>query len=89
MGKEIRCAPKVCTSTAALALIESFGTDGNPGSLTDFDLTDAILLFGHNMAETQTVLWSRVLDRLNGPRRPKLIVVDPRRTITARHADDR
>jgi ferredoxin-nitrate reductase len=78
---------RLCTATAAMALIESFGTDGDPGSYNDFDLTDAIFLFGHNMAETQTVLWSRVLDRLAGPRRPKLLVVDPRRTATAKAAD--
>jgi anaerobic selenocysteine-containing dehydrogenase len=39
------------------------------------------------MAETQTVLWSRVLDRLAGPRPPKLIVIDPRETPTAQEAD--
>jgi anaerobic selenocysteine-containing dehydrogenase len=39
------------------------------------------------MAETQTVLWARVLDRLHGPDRPALIVVDPRGTPTAAEAD--
>ena len=78
---------RLCTSTAAVALIESFGTDGNPGSFTDFDTTDAFFIFGHNMAETQTVLWARVLDRLAGPNRPRLVVVDPRHTATAREAD--
>jgi ferredoxin-nitrate reductase len=78
---------RLCTATAATALIESFGTDGAPGSLTDIDVTDALMLFGHNMASTQTVIWSRVLDRLAGPNPPKLLVVDPRRTVPARHAD--
>ncbi|MEJ7743840.1 MAG: hypothetical protein WKF73_15650 [Nocardioidaceae bacterium] len=31
------------------------------------------------MAETQTVLWMRILDRLAGPNPPKIICVDPRR----------
>jgi ferredoxin-nitrate reductase len=78
---------RLCTATAAMALIESFGTDGPPGSYEDFDVTDAILLVGHNMAETQTVLWSRILDRRRGPRPPKLVVIDPRRTATAAEAD--
>jgi ferredoxin-nitrate reductase len=78
---------RLCTATAAVSLIESFGTDGAPGSYTDFDVTDAIFLVGHNMASTQTVLWARVLDRLEGPRPPKLVVVDPRRTQAARRAD--
>src|SRR3954453_3912076 len=78
---------RLCTATAATALIESFGTDGAPGSYTDFDVTDAIFMVGHNMASTQTVLWARVLDRLDGPNPPKLAVVDPRRTQAARRAD--
>src|SRR4051794_6700994 len=77
---------RLCTATAATAYIESFGTDGHPGSYTDFDTTDAIMLFGNNMAATATVLWSRVLDRLDGPNPPKLLVVDPRRTMSARRA---
>ncbi|WP_306420796.1 hypothetical protein [Arthrobacter sp. JCM 19049] len=36
---------------------ESFGSDGQPGSYRDIDACDALFLFGHNMAETQTVLW--------------------------------
>jgi anaerobic selenocysteine-containing dehydrogenase len=78
---------RLCTATAAVSLIESFGTDGAPGSYTDFDVTDAIFLVGHNMAATQTVLWARVLDRLEGPNPPRLVVVDPRRTQAARRAD--
>jgi anaerobic selenocysteine-containing dehydrogenase len=78
---------RLCTATAALSLIESFGADGAPGSYTDFDTTAAIFLVGHNMASTQTVLWARVLDRLDGPNPPKLVVVDPRPTVAARRAD--
>jgi ferredoxin-nitrate reductase len=78
---------RLCTATAALALIESFGTDGDPGSYEDFDVTDAIFHVGHNIAFTQTVLWSRILDRLHSANRPKLIVMDPRKTETAKHAD--
>lgn len=65
---------------------ESFGSDGQPGSYTDVDFTDCLFLVGHNVAATQTVLWSRMLDRLSGPNPPKLIVVDPRESETAKHA---
>jgi ferredoxin-nitrate reductase len=77
---------RLCTATAALALIESFGTDGNPGSYEDLDITDCVVHVGHNIAFTQTVLWSRILDRLHGSNPPTLIVIDPRRTETAAHA---
>jgi len=65
---------------------ESFGSDGQPGSYTDIDYTDTIFMVGHNMAATQTVLWSRILDRLAGPNPPRLVVVDPRLSESARRA---
>ena len=46
-----------------------------------------IALYGHNMAETQTVLWTRILDRLAGPNPPAIVCVDPRLTPVARAAD--
>ena len=78
---------RLCTATAEWALIESFGCDGNPGSYRDVDLCDTLFLVGHNAAETQTVLWSRMLDRRRGPDAPRLVVADPRATPTAREAD--
>jgi anaerobic selenocysteine-containing dehydrogenase len=77
---------RLCTATAGESLKESFGCDGQPGSYTDVDHTDAICCYGHNVAETQTVLWMRMLDRLHGPDRPELVVVDPRLTPVAREA---
>lgn len=78
---------RLCTATAAEALKETFGCDGQPGSYTDVDHCDVLFLVGHNVAETQVTLWERMLDRLEGPHRPKLVVVDPRPTVPARHAD--
>ena len=77
---------RLCTATAGAAFGESFGTDGQPGSYTDIDHCDAIFLYGHNVAETQTVLWARMLDRLDGPHPPRLVCVDPRRTKVAERA---
>lgn len=77
---------RLCTATAAEALKESFGCDGQPGSYTDVDHADVIALFGHNVAETQTVLWARMLDRLVGGSPPAIVCVDPRMTPVALHA---
>ncbi|BBY41895.1 molybdopterin oxidoreductase family protein [Mycolicibacterium celeriflavum] len=77
---------RLCTATAAEALKESFGCDGQPGSYTDVDHADVIALFGHNVAETQTVLWMRMLDRLAGDDPPAIVCVDPRPTPVAQHA---
>jgi anaerobic selenocysteine-containing dehydrogenase len=77
---------RLCTATAAEALKETFGSDGQPASYTDVDHADVIALFGHNVAETQPVLWMRMLDRLAGDESPSLLVIDPRHTAVAAHA---
>ncbi|MGY1664395.1 molybdopterin oxidoreductase family protein [Geodermatophilus sp. SYSU D00696] len=77
---------RLCTATAAAALKESFACDGQPGSYADIDSADVIVLYGHNMAETQVVTWTRVLDRLAGPNPPQVVCVDPRTTPVARAA---
>ncbi|CEQ41357.1 SPOSA6832_03050 [Sporobolomyces salmonicolor] len=79
---------RLCTATAASAMRESFGCDGQPGSYTDIDFADCIFLVGHNMAATQTVLWSRILDRLSGPSPPLIISMDPRQTSVGHAAED-
>jgi anaerobic selenocysteine-containing dehydrogenase len=78
---------RLCTATASQALRETFGSDGQPETIADLDVTDCLFLVGSNPAENQTVMWMRVLDRRRGPDPPKLVVVDPRRTPTAAEAD--
>jgi anaerobic selenocysteine-containing dehydrogenase len=78
---------RLCTATADEALKQTFACDGQPGSYSDIDHCDTLFLVGHNVAETQPVLWARILDRLHGPDRPRLVVVDPRRTRPAAEAD--
>jgi anaerobic selenocysteine-containing dehydrogenase len=78
---------RLCTATSAAALKASFGTDGQPGSYHDVDTCDALALWGHNVAETQTVLWMRMLDRRHGPGPPAMVAVDPRPTPVAVEAD--
>ncbi|MFF5292043.1 molybdopterin oxidoreductase family protein [Paractinoplanes globisporus] len=78
---------RLCTATAGSALKASFGTDGQPASYADVDHCDAIALWGHNVAETQAVLWMRMLDRRRGANPPAMLAVDPRPTPVAREAD--
>jgi ferredoxin-nitrate reductase len=78
---------RLCTATAAASLKESFGADGQPGSYADLDVCDALFCFGHNVAATQTVLWSRILDRLADSDAPHLVAVDPRLTPVAKAAE--
>jgi assimilatory nitrate reductase catalytic subunit len=76
---------RFCMSSAATAAQRAFGLDrGMPFPLEDLAATDAILLVGSNLAETMPPAVSYIDDqRLRGGR---LIVIDPRATVTARRA---
>jgi ferredoxin-nitrate reductase len=73
---------RLCTATTAASLMENFGADGPPGAFEDFEKTECIVLVGHNAAEQSTVLWMRILAAKSGAHKPKVIVIDPRRTLT-------
>ncbi|WP_205315150.1 molybdopterin oxidoreductase family protein [Nonomuraea lactucae] len=71
---------RFCMSSAAAASIRAFGMDrGMPFPITDLAGADVVLLAGGNVAETMPPF----VRHLSGPR---LIVVDPRRTATAKLA---
>ncbi|NVN51822.1 bifunctional nitrate reductase/sulfite reductase flavoprotein subunit alpha [Mycolicibacterium hippocampi] len=76
---------RLCMASAGTGFKQSLGSDGPPGSYTDFDCTDLFFVIGSNMADCHPILFLRMADRLKAG--AKLIVVDPRRTTTADKAD--
>lgn len=78
---------RLCTATSASGLMTNFGADGPVASYVDVDEAELLCLYGHNVAETQTVLWERMLasKKHNGGR---IIVVDPRKSPTVRQGAD-
>ncbi|NUS03519.1 MAG: molybdopterin-dependent oxidoreductase [Nonomuraea sp.] len=71
---------RFCMSSAAAASIRAFGMDrGMPFPITDLDEADVVLLAGGNVAETMPPFVRHVTG-------PRLIVIDPRRTPTAKLA---
>ncbi|MGP4111136.1 molybdopterin oxidoreductase family protein [Streptomyces sp. 4N509B] len=77
---------RFCMSSAAAAGNRAFGVDrGLPFPLADIPRTGCVILVGSNLAETMPPVLRYFTElRENGGR---LIVVDPRRTRTAEHAD--
>ncbi|MEI5583092.1 MULTISPECIES: molybdopterin oxidoreductase family protein [unclassified Agromyces] len=77
---------RFCMSSAAAAGNRAFGVDrGLPFPLADLDDAETILLLGTNVAETMPPF----IGHLAGAQAAGgLVVVDPRRTATARLADD-
>lgn len=78
---------RLCTATSATGLMANFGADGPVASYVDIDEANLLCLYGHNVAEAQTVLWERMLSakRKNNGR---IIVVDPRKSPTVRQGAD-
>jgi ferredoxin-nitrate reductase len=78
---------RLCMAAAVAGYRTSLGSDGPPGCYDDIDVAEVIFIIGSNMAEAHPVTFDRI--RAAKKARPELylIVVDPRRTPTAREAD--
>ncbi len=79
--------PRLCMASAAAAYVSVFGKDEPLGCYEDIDAAECFFITGSNMAECHPVLWERVLDRKRSQPGTFVIVVDPRRTMTAKRAD--
>ncbi|MBI2929790.1 MAG: nitrate reductase [Verrucomicrobia bacterium] len=73
---------RLCMASAASAYKLAFGTDGPPTCYDDLDHAECFLIVGANMAECHPVLWQRLKKRATR-KRVRIVVVDPRRTLTA------
>lgn len=79
--------PRLCMASAAVGYTSVFGKDEPMGCYEDTDHADCFFITGSNMAECHPIIWERVLDRKRVKPETFMIVVDPRRTRTARRAD--
>src|SRR5689334_3625925 len=52
-----------CMASAVAGMMRTFGIDEPAGCYDDFEVTDAFVLWGSNMAEMHPILWTRVTDR--------------------------
>ena len=78
---------RLCMSSAVTGYAATLGVDAPPNCYEDLDHADCFFIAGSNTAFAHPVLFRRVEEAR--ARRPemKVIVVDPRRTMTARFAD--
>ena len=76
---------RLCMASAGAGYKLSLGSDAPPGSYEDFEHTDLFFVIGANMADCHPILYLRMMDRIKAG--AKLIVVDPRRTLTAEKSE--
>ncbi|HME53592.1 MAG TPA: molybdopterin oxidoreductase family protein [Candidatus Lokiarchaeia archaeon] len=72
-----------CMAAAVTAYKQSFGWDAPPETYKDFELSDVLVFVGSNPVIAHPILWNRVKMNQN---HPKIIVIDPRITATAKEA---
>jgi len=78
---------RLCMSSAVAAYKLSLGADAPPCAYQDVDAAEAIFIAGSNTAFAHPVLFRRVADARARNPALRLIVIDPRATVTARAAD--
>ena len=79
---------RLCMSSAVAGYTRSLGSDGPPSCYEDLDHCSVAFLIGTNTAECHPVLFQRLLKRKKrNPGSITIVVVDPRRTDTAKAAD--
>jgi nitrate reductase NapA len=79
--------PRLCMASAVGGYVTTFGKDEPMGCYEDIDAADVFFLIGSNTAECHPILFRRIVRRKEADPNVKVIVVDPRKTPTARIAD--
>jgi assimilatory nitrate reductase catalytic subunit len=77
---------RLCMASTVAAHTRAFGGDVVPGTYEDLDQADLIVLTGSNAAWCHPVLYQRMI-RNRHDRGAKIVVIDPRRTVTGAEAD--
>ncbi|MFZ6800987.1 molybdopterin-dependent oxidoreductase [Undibacterium sp. Di24W] len=78
---------RLCMSSAVAGYKQTLGSDAPPCSYEDIDHTDLLFIAGSNTAFAHPILYRRIERAREKNPNLKMIVVDPRRTDTARDAD--
>jgi formate dehydrogenase alpha subunit len=95
LQKFVRCALKTnhmdncsrfCHSTTVPALVSTVGSGVMPAAQIDIEKADCILVAGVNVKETYPLIARRMIRAKQ--RGASVIVLDPRRTVTARYLAD-
>src|SRR5206468_1323470 len=77
---------RLCMASSVAGHRRAFGADTVPGAYADLDEADLIVLVGSNAAWCHPVLFQRMIANKR-ERGARLVVIDPRRSVTAEAAD--
>ena len=78
---------RLCMASSVAGHRRAFGSDTVPGNYQDLELADLIVLVGSNLAWCHPVLYQRIASAKEARPQMKVVLIDPRRTMTADIAD--
>ena len=78
---------RLCMASTVAGHNRAFGEDIVPGCYEDLERADLIVLVGSNLAWCHPVLFQRIMAAREKRPNMRLVVIDPRRTVTADAAD--
>jgi len=78
---------RLCMSSSVAGHKRAFGSDTVPGCYEDLELADLIVLVGSNTAWCHPVSFQRIRAAKESKPNLKIVVIDPRRTVTCDSAD--
>ncbi|TGQ71597.1 nitrate reductase [Mesorhizobium sp. M00.F.Ca.ET.186.01.1.1] len=78
---------RLCMASSVAGHRRAFGSDTVPGTYEDLELADLIVLVGSNLAWCHPVLYQRIAAAREKRPDMKVVLIDPRRTMTSDIAD--
>jgi assimilatory nitrate reductase catalytic subunit len=78
---------RLCMASSVAGHRRAFGSDTVPGTYEDIELADLVVLVGSNLAWCHPVLYQRLAAAKSARPGMTVVLIDPRRTMTADIAD--
>lgn len=78
---------RLCMASSVAGHRRAFGSDTVPGTYEDLELADLVVLTGSNLAWCHPVIYQRIAAAKAARPDMKVVLIDPRRTMTADIAD--
>lgn len=82
----IESSARLCWASGVVGIVKAFGADSPPCAFDDIELADLFFVAGYNPSSSKPVFFKRLI-KAKKESKATMIVVDPRKTDTARKAD--
>src|SRR3990172_1551784 len=82
----LESSARLCWASGVVGIVKAFGADSPPCAFEDLELADLFFVAGYNPSSSKPIFFKRLM-KAKKDSKATMIVVDPRKTDTARKAD--